>query len=366
MFLRPDGFFYVSKAAGELSTQLVEKGYKVLFFQSYKKVDFTEEKFSDYRLNPSNNLKIVGIKRNKLKLLTYLRLYWKGGITLLRCDFLYMFYPDRLFYLCFIAKYLKKEFGIYIRGSIGINSELSKKLYKGAGLCCTVSPLITEMVNKVNKNCPAKTISPLIDFKYSDYSSVIRKFHKKEVYHLLFVGRVVYDKGIVELIDGVAKLAREIPVELHIVGDGEALKPILKYIDELSLNKIIHFYGHINDLRTLKSFYENMDVLCLSSYHEGFPRVLYEAMIFKLPILTTFVGAIPYLMRNEYNCYQIDVKSSDSIYLVLKDFLSRYSTIASLIVRNASDTIKKYLSENSMSQVEIISDYLNKLKSGKR
>ena len=45
----------------------------------------------------------------------------------------------------------------------------------------------------------------------------------------------------------------------------------------------------------------NSDIFALSSLTEGFPRVLYEAMCMRLPIVTTDVGGIPYLLFNEKN-----------------------------------------------------------------
>ena len=43
----------------------------------------------------------------------------------------------------------------------------------------------------------------------------------------------------------------------------------------------------------------------LPSYFEGFPRVLYEAMTYRLPIATTMVDGIPAIMTDDVNCKEL-------------------------------------------------------------
>jgi glycosyltransferase involved in cell wall biosynthesis len=54
-------------------------------------------------------------------------------------------------------------------------------------------------------------------------------------------------------------------------------------------------------------------IFIFPSYHEEFPRVLYEAMINSLPIVTTMVGGISGRMVDGKNCIGIPAKSAGSI-----------------------------------------------------
>lgn len=90
-FYRPDGHFYVSKKAGELVMELVEKGYQIIFFQSFKRVDFDEECFAEYKLPFLPNIQYVMLERKYPILIVYLLLYLRGILALLKVEFIYIF-----------------------------------------------------------------------------------------------------------------------------------------------------------------------------------------------------------------------------------------------------------------------------------
>lgn len=353
-FMRPDGHFYIAKKPGELVEKMIQEGFHIIFLQSYVRVTFTQECFAEFKLPKHENIKYIMVERRMPKLVVYLNLYLKAIKALYSVDFLYLFYPDQLAFLCLGAKLLKIPYGLYIRGSLGVYNKISRYFYTHADLCCTVSPELTNFVNKYNRRKAGKTISPLIDFSLTD--SIIRDFSKPSVFKILYIGRLVEDKGINELIRAVEKLDKRYTFELHLVGDGPLLSKLSK--DKLLIESNVIFHGHISNTSVLKHFYCDCDILCLPSYHEGFPRVLYEAMIFKLPIVTTFVGTIPYLMKDNVNCLEILPKSTNSIVEKLSYLMDNYEAIRSLLVENAYNTVRDYLLQNNLSHFSIIANYL--------
>lgn len=105
---------------------------------------------------------------------------------------------------------------------------------------------------------------------------------------LLFVGRVVREKGIQDLILAVG-LVRERgrAVHLDVVGEGEGRAAAEKMA--AALGDAVTFYGQCDDVRP---FLEDADVLVLPSYGEGLPRVLMEAGAAGLPVIGTRVPGI--------------------------------------------------------------------------
>jgi glycosyltransferase involved in cell wall biosynthesis len=103
-----------------------------------------------------------------------------------------------------------------------------------------------------------------------------------------FLGRIVRDKGLIELTTAWQSLKSEFP-ELHllIVGPFEPRDPVPAEIEQLlQTDDRIHLTGLIDDPVPM---YAVMDLLVLPSYREGFPYAPLEAAAMELPVVATRV-----------------------------------------------------------------------------
>jgi glycosyltransferase involved in cell wall biosynthesis len=103
-----------------------------------------------------------------------------------------------------------------------------------------------------------------------------------------FVGRLVRDKGLVELSAAWTSLRDEFPrLDLLLVGDAEPHDPLPpNVLAQLRRDPRVHWTGWVDDLPEL---YGAMNLLVLPSYREGFPVVALEAAAMGLPIVATRV-----------------------------------------------------------------------------
>lgn len=106
-----------------------------------------------------------------------------------------------------------------------------------------------------------------------------------------FVGRIIKEKGVIELLEAFIKVREKIPCQLLLVGsaelgerDEETLKIIKRYIFEKELEQYVVLAGHREDIPQLMSI---MDVFVLPSYREGMPVSILEAMAMELPVIAT-------------------------------------------------------------------------------
>jgi glycosyltransferase involved in cell wall biosynthesis len=101
-----------------------------------------------------------------------------------------------------------------------------------------------------------------------------------------FVGRIVRDKGIVDLVKAFSLLKKRTPdVRLLVVGAFEPQDPIPVDAERLLRNDPhIHLAGLVGDM---PAAYASMDVLVLPSYREGLGLVTLEAAAMGLPAVAT-------------------------------------------------------------------------------
>lgn len=101
-----------------------------------------------------------------------------------------------------------------------------------------------------------------------------------------FVGRIVYDKGVVELAEAWKALSKEFAtLHLLVVGPFEPENPVPPDVERLlRADPRVHLTGLVNDI---PPFYAAIDVLVLPSYREGFGLVAIEAAAMELPVVAT-------------------------------------------------------------------------------
>lgn len=172
------------------------------------------------------------------------------------------------------------------------------KHYNNVKVLCTGNKLIEDY-----KKYNAKLF---IDNEFSINKS---SFSKKEELEFLYVGRLIESKGIKDLLNAWSK----IDCKLNIVGYGE----LENYIKEVSKkNTNIKFHGFKGGVE-LQDIYNSSTCLIVPSIGtEGFPRVIAEAWCNGLVVISTNVGGIDGLAKNNKNI--IYINQSDHMDIINK------------------------------------------------
>lgn len=136
----------------------------------------------------------------------------------------------------------------------------------------------------------------------------------------IFVGRLVKDKGVNELIAAFSKL--QYPKnKLLLVGDYEnELDPLLtETLEMIESNKNIISTGFQYDVRP---YFAISDALVFPTYREGFPNVVMQAGAMNLTCIVTDINGCNEIIIEDKNGIIIPVKDESAIFEAMKSFIS--------------------------------------------
>lgn len=144
---------------------------------------------------------------------------------------------------------------------------------------------------------------------------------QKEDFVFIFVGRIVGDKGIHELIRAFSKLSKENKqIKLLLVGSFEdELDPVHEKTKKCINNhdQIIHV-GFQNDVRL---YFAISNALVFPSYREGFPNVVMQAGAMGLPSIVSNINGCNEIIKEGINGVVIPVKNSQAIYTAMCELI---------------------------------------------
>lgn len=130
----------------------------------------------------------------------------------------------------------------------------------------------------------------------------------------LFIGRLLHDKGILELVEA-AKALKQLTQrsECWILGELAPQNPaaipkaqVLEWMEK----KYIRYFGKVRDVR---AYIKQADVIVLPSYQEGMPRAILEAMAMGKPIITTNVAGCRDTVEHNQNGYLVPPRQVDPL-----------------------------------------------------
>lgn len=164
-----------------------------------------------------------------------------------------------------------------------------------------------------------------VDMAYFDRTEAVMKqavaYREEGCFTFCFVGRIVRDKGINELVSAFVRLHEKYPqVRLLLVGPFEKkLDPVLPETEKAIQNHpAIRFMGFQSDVRP---FLVASDALVLPSYREGFPNVVLQAGAMGLPSIVTDINGCNEIIIPNENGVIIPSKDEEALYQAMENFL---------------------------------------------
>jgi len=174
------------------------------------------------------------------------------------------------------------------------------------------------------------------------------------------VARLVPIKGHEVFLQAARNLVEKMPeseLEFWIVGDGELRESIKSQVTHLGLTSRVRFLEWRQDI---ESVYADLDVLALTSFNEGLPLVIIEAMAASRPVVATNVGGVPEMISEGETGFVVPVGDSEAIAEGLSRILGDPNRAKAMGVLGQKLSFEKYGIERLVRDLEALYESLLK------
>jgi len=300
-----------------------------------------------FQLNTENYLNLTDTNNIFKKVYKLIRFARENEINILYG------YGTRMSIMLRVLNY-KKEFKVIygVRNMFQNHTKLVSAIDK-----LTINKNSLVISNSVSaKNYMRKVYNPRIPM-VSIPNGIERHENFKESYNIqqgllriICVANLKKVKGHIYLIEAMKTVIKENDnVMLYLAGEGIEDTNLKKKIQELNLTNHIQMLGKVSDIGNTLAEY---DIFVLPSLSEGFPNSLMEAMLAGLPTISTNVGGIPELIKNEENGLLINKESSHEIAQSINSLMFN-EELRIQLGNKARDTIlNKYLLDKIIIKTE--------------
>ena len=151
---------------------------------------------------------------------------------------------------------------------------------------------------------------------YDDVKNNLKDFRKNfalpEEKIILYVGRLVYEKGIHVLINAAPKILDKVDAKFIIVGSGYMKEQLLNIVRSMGLEHKVLFEGFLDE-HTLLKLQKCADVSVVPSLFEPFGIVALEAMAAKSAIVVSDTGGLSEIVEHDVTGVKVYPNNPDSL-----------------------------------------------------
>jgi glycosyltransferase involved in cell wall biosynthesis len=137
---------------------------------------------------------------------------------------------------------------------------------------------------------------------------------------------------------------RSADVKFKLAGDGPERNKLLGLIKKYELEKIFSLTGFVEDM---SGFYSDLDIYINTSFHEGLPMTIIEAMSHRVPVIATKIGGMGEIYQDGIHGYLVGSRNpAEFADRIIELYLDR-----ELRIRMGEESRKKIENEFSASSM---------------
>lgn len=175
-----------------------------------------------------------------------------------------------------------------------------------------------------------------------------RKFALPEEKIVLFVGRLVYEKGVHVLVNAIPKVLEKVNAKFIIVGNGYMKEQLSNITKGMGLAHKVLFTGFVDD-ETLRKLQKCADVSVVPSLFEPFGIVALEAMAAKSPVVVSDTGGLSEIVEHDVTGVKVYPNNPDSLAWGITKVLTDVA-YANDLRTNAHQKIQKFYNWDNIAK----------------
>lgn len=279
------------------------------------------------------------------------------------------FVRDGIFVL--LAKFKKKKTVVFFRGweksfetHIERNFVWMFKLFFGkSDVFIVLSENFKKKLERWGiKNPIYRDVTVVDDDDLSEFQiqDALKKRQNSKKWCVLFLSRILKEKGIYEVIDAVSFLRVKYPmIELIIAGEGEELENLKSFVNKCNISNV-EFVGYVRD-EEKRLIFERAHIFCYPTYYgEGLPNCVIEAIAFGLPVVTRPVGGLVDFFENEKHGFITDSLNPNILANLIERLFLEREFYNKMSLYNYQYAQSHFLASNAASRLETIYEQLMK------
>lgn len=166
---------------------------------------------------------------------------------------------------------------------------------------------------------------------------------------ILYVGRLVYEKGVQHLISAMPKILQNYhDAKLVIAGKGGMLDTLKAQAEAIGLSNKVYFTGYLN-AKQVQKMYKCADVAVFPSTYEPFGIVALEAMLAGVPTVVSDIGGLNEIVDHRENGMKSYAGNSNSIADSVLSLLYD-KQLAANVAKKAKIKVKDEFNWNKIAQ----------------
>ena len=176
-----------------------------------------------------------------------------------------------------------------------------------------------------------------------------RKYAKDKEKIILFMGRLVYEKGIQHLISAMPKiLAGYHDTKLVICGKGGMMDELKAQVNAMGIGNKVYFAGYMNG-KDVQRMYKAADIAVFPSTYEPFGIVALEAMLSENPIVVSDIGGLNEIVDHRVNGMKAYCGNPNSIADSILELLYDHK-LCSEITKKAKNKVRNEYNWSKIAQ----------------